>query len=180
MPGYLLNPNITVSVADYHSQSVQVLGAIARPGVYYLRGPTTVLQILGEAGGLSRDGIDAVKISHGGQGDPGTVVPYDQLLATGAGAIMVTSGDVVSVPQSLLTVMGQVGKPGEVTFREGLTISQAIAAAGGASPGADLARVYILRGDKRIRVSLRKILSGKAIDVLVQVGDRIFVGESIV
>lgn len=178
MPGYLLDPNITVAVADYHSQPVQVLGAVGRPGVYYLHGPTTVLQILGEAGGVSRDGVDEVKISHGD--DQGLLVPFDQLRATGDSAIRVVAGDVVTVPQSLVTVMGQVGKPGEILFREGLTISQAIAAAGGASPSANLGRVYVLRGEQRIRVSLRKILSGKAIDVPVQVGDRIFVGESIV
>lgn len=179
-PDYLLNPNITVSVATYHSQPVQVIGAVAKPGTYYLRGPTTALQIIGEAGGLSRDGVKEIKLSHGGQGDDGASVPYEQLLATGPGAVMVESGDIVSVPLTLVTVMGQVAKPGEVTFREGLTISQAIAAAGGALPTADLGRVYILRGEKRIRVSLRKILSGKAPDVTVQVGDRVIVQESLV
>src|SRR5690348_9903096 len=50
---YLVNPQVIVSVREYLSQKVQVLGAAEKPGVYYLTGPTTVLEILSKAGGLS-------------------------------------------------------------------------------------------------------------------------------
>ncbi|MDP2307727.1 MAG: polysaccharide biosynthesis/export family protein [Pseudomonadota bacterium] len=180
--GYIVNPNVTVSVSGYRSQPVQVLGAVAKPGLYFLRGPTTVLQILSEAGGVSREGVNEVRITHAGQDDQVTVLPYDQLLTQGAsdsarmGAL--SAGDIVFVPQVRVSVMGQVAEPGEIAFRDGLTLSQSIAAAGGALPAAALGRIYILRGDERIRMDLRKILSGRAVDVAVQPGDRVFVGES--
>ncbi len=177
MPDFLLNPSITVSVSAYRSQPVQVLGAVGKPGVYYLRGPTSLLQILGEAGGVSHGGVAEIRVTHGSLE---TVIPYDQLLAQQGNSLAVTKGDIITVPQSLVSVMGQVGKPGEIGFREGLTLSQCLAAAGGALPTADLGHVYILRGERRIRVSLRRILSGKQADVIVQPGDRIFVPESVV
>ena len=177
MPGYLVNPRVTASVSTYRSQSVQVLGGVAKPGLYYLTGPTTLQQLLGQAGGVSNGGVNEIRQTHAGQNDP-TVVPYDQLLAGRDPPVV--AGDIIFVPQSLVSVMGQVGHPGEIGFREGMTISQCIAAAGGALAGADLGSVYILRGEKRIRVQLRKILSGRAVDVVVQPGDRVFVRESAV
>ncbi len=178
VPDYLVNPNVTVWLAAYRSQPVQVLGAVAKPGLYFLHKPTTVLQILSEAGGVSKDGVNEVRITHGGMKDQVVVVPYDQLMTQGVGEFALAAGDIVFVPQSLVSVMGRVGKPGEIAFREGLTVSQSIAAAGGALPTAALGRVYILRGDDRIKVNLRKILSGKMVDLVVKPGDRIFVPES--
>jgi polysaccharide biosynthesis/export protein len=179
-PGYLVNPNVTVWIASYRSQPVQVLGGVAKPGVYFLRGPTTVMQILSEAGGVDTDGVNEVRLTHSGRDDHSVVIPYDRLLADSSTDVALAAGDIVFVPQSVISVMGLVGKPGEIAFREGLTLSTCIASAGGTLPTADLGRVYILRGDKRIRFSLRKILSGKAADVVLQPGDKVYVGESIV
>ena len=50
---YLVNPQVIVSVKEYLSQKVQVLWAAERPGVYYLTGPTSVLEVLSKAGGLA-------------------------------------------------------------------------------------------------------------------------------
>lgn len=178
MPGYIVNANVTVSVATYRSQPVQVLGAVAKPGVYYLRGPTTVLQVLSEAGGVARDGVNEVRLTRGGENGRVTTFAYDQLLRQGSGDTALIPGDIILVPQSLVSMMGQVAKPGDIAFRDGLTISQSIAAAGGALPTADLGRIYILRGEERIRVNLRHILAGKAGDVVVKPGDRVVIGES--
>ena len=49
---YLQDPHVTVSVWEYLSQWVNVLGEVARPGRYYMRGPTTLVDVLSEAGGL--------------------------------------------------------------------------------------------------------------------------------
>ncbi|MDP2307587.1 MAG: polysaccharide biosynthesis/export family protein [Pseudomonadota bacterium] len=176
-PSYLVHPNVTVAVSSWQSQPVQVLGAVVRPGTYFLRGPTTVLQILSEGGGVSGEGVGEVRITRGAA-DEVVVLPYQQLLAQGGDDFALAAGDTVFVPQSMVSVLGQVGQPGEVPFRDGITISQCIASVGGAQPTADLARVYILRGDQRIRVNLRKVLNGRAIDATLQPGDRIYVRES--
>lgn len=176
MPNYLVNPHVTVWLSAYNSQPVQVLGAVAKPGVYFLRGPTSVLQILSEAGGVSQN-VNEVRITHR-QDDAVQSVPYDQLLSQNIDNNILQSGDVIYVVQSLVSVMGEVHKPGEISYRTGLTVSDCIAAAGGALPTAALGQIYIVRGETRIRVNLRKILNGKSSDVAVMPGDRIFVQES--
>ena len=176
--GFIVEPNVTAWLDSYQSQPVQVLGAVAKPGLYYLKGSTTVLEILSEAGGASIEGVNEVRITRGGEEGDVTVVPYDHLLGRGEGNLELKGGDIVFVPESLVTVMGQVNKPGDISLRDDLTVSDCIAAAGGAHETANLGRVWILRGDERIRVNVRKVLAGKAEDVRVQAGDRVFVGES--
>ncbi len=177
--GYLNNPYVTVSVATHASQPVQVLGAVRKPGMYYLQGPTTVLQVLSMAGGVENDGVNEVRITRGGLGGDTLVHPYEQLLSLGANATAIESGDVVFVPQSIVSVMGSVSKPGELTFREGLTLSRAIALVGGAHPTANLRKVYVLRGEQRIVVNVRKVMAGKEKDLPLQVGDRVVIEESV-
>lgn len=177
--GFLVEPSVTAALASYQSQAVQVLGAVTAPGRYYLRGNTTVLQLLSEAGGVKLEGVDEVRITHGGEGGKVTVLSYERLLANGEGNISLTDGDVVFVPERLITVMGQVNSPGEVAFRKGMTVATGLAAAGGALATANLGRVYILRGEERIRVNMRKIINGRAADVPLEAGDRLLVKESI-
>lgn len=49
---YIKSPNVTVTVKTIRSKKVYVLGEVARPGSFEITQPTTVLQILTEAGGL--------------------------------------------------------------------------------------------------------------------------------
>jgi len=177
--GFLVEPSVTAWLEAYQSQPVQVLGSVSTPGMYYLRGVTTVLQVLSEAGGLKLEGVDEIRITHGGEGGEVTVISYERMIETGEGNISLSGGDIVFVPERLVTVMGQVEQPGGVAFRNGMTVSTGLAAAGGALPTANLGRVYVIRGDERIRVNVRKVLKGKAEDVTLQAGDRLLVRESI-
>ena len=49
---YLQNPQVTVYVKDYNSQRVTVTGAVKKPGVYPIKGRTSLLQVVAMAGGL--------------------------------------------------------------------------------------------------------------------------------
>jgi polysaccharide export outer membrane protein len=48
---YLQDPQVSLFIKEYTSQKVTVEGAVNKPGVYPLRGPTTLLQTLAVAGG---------------------------------------------------------------------------------------------------------------------------------
>jgi polysaccharide export outer membrane protein len=48
---HLQNPEVSVFVKEYTRQRVTIEGAVARPGVFPLKGPTTLLQALAIAGG---------------------------------------------------------------------------------------------------------------------------------
>ncbi len=177
--GFILDPEVTVRIDSFGSQPIQVLGAVDKPGVYYVRGTTTVLEMLTQAGGVLGEGVNEVRVTQASQGGEVMVMPFVSLVSEGRGNIEVHGGDVIFVPETLVYVMGEVQKPGSVAYRDELTVSRCIAAAGGAAQGANLGRVWILRGDTRIRVNVRRILKGKADDVFVESGDQIFVESSV-
>jgi len=176
--GYLRDPDVTVSLDGYRSQPVSVLGAVKSPGLYYLEGPTTVLQILSRAGGVASDGFDALQLTRAGNENDVLQIPYQPLLSEGRSNVTLGAGDVLFVPDLTITVLGSVKNPGELPYKEGLTVSRCLAAAGGATDVANLGRVYLQRGDQRIRINVRRVLAGKDADLAVESGDRIFVKES--
>jgi len=49
--GYLVAPQITMTVTQYSSQQVYVLGAVKSPGVQTLKRNTTLLELIAAAGG---------------------------------------------------------------------------------------------------------------------------------
>jgi polysaccharide export outer membrane protein len=48
---YLQNPEVSVFVKEFTRQNVTIDGAVGKPGIYPLKGPTTLLQALANAGG---------------------------------------------------------------------------------------------------------------------------------
>lgn len=176
---YLVDPQVTVQVAQYASHKVQVLGAVKNPGIFTLTGETTLRGILAAAGGVeSEKSVHELRINH----PDGTaeVINLEKLLAHGEGDEILHDGDVVYVTEGVLVyVSGEVGKPGPVPWHDGMTITQALSAAGGPSPTADLRHAYILRNDTRLKVNVRRIQKGRAEDLELAPGDRVFVDQSV-
>jgi polysaccharide biosynthesis/export protein len=52
---YLKNPQVTVYVKEYNSQRVTIEGAIKKPGIYPIKGKTTLLQLIATAESLDRE-----------------------------------------------------------------------------------------------------------------------------
>lgn len=50
---FLQSPQVTVLVKEYNSQRVTVDGAVAKPGVYPIRGSSSLMQVVTMAGGLT-------------------------------------------------------------------------------------------------------------------------------
>jgi polysaccharide export outer membrane protein len=53
LSGYVVSPQVTVSVVDIRSRQVFVTGQVGKPGAYPLIAPITVLQLIAQAGGLN-------------------------------------------------------------------------------------------------------------------------------
>ncbi|HWP84192.1 MAG TPA: polysaccharide biosynthesis/export family protein [Terriglobia bacterium] len=68
---FIKDPNVTVTVKEINSKKVFVLGQVGRAGVYQIMQPTTVLQILTQAGGLApfanQKGIYVLRMQNGKQ-----------------------------------------------------------------------------------------------------------------
>jgi polysaccharide export outer membrane protein len=175
--GYLVNPHISVSVAEYLSQPVEVYGAVAKAGVYFLRGTTTLREILGEAGWVQVEKSNGrIQVERGGE--LFLTVMLDDLLA-GRGNLTVLANDVVTLPEGqFIFVDGEVAKPGAILFSNGLTVSQALTRAGGPSTFASLRNAYLLRNGERITVNIKRILGGRDADIEMRPGDQLFVKPS--
>jgi polysaccharide biosynthesis/export protein len=60
---YLQNPQVIVFIQEYTSQRVTVVGAVKKPGVYPLKGTTTLMQVVATAEGpTSVANIGSVKV----------------------------------------------------------------------------------------------------------------------
>ena len=82
--GYLRNPQVTVEVEQFRSQSVFVMGEVRTPGKYTLSGAVTLLEALAQAGLNDRAGRrgDAHPAPEGGRASGGADRRHDARAAT--------------------------------------------------------------------------------------------------
>jgi polysaccharide export outer membrane protein len=177
---YLVNPQVNVRVSTYASQPVKVIGAVVSPGVFYLERETTLLEMVATAGGVVSESSMEVHLMRGGQGKPAKVIPLDLLFGAGEGNEVLRSGDVVYIPEGLMVyVAGEVNEQGAIAWHDGLTVTQALARAGGTTATAKLRDAYILRNGDRILVNVKRVIHGTDPDLRLEAGDQLFVQESV-
>jgi polysaccharide export outer membrane protein len=192
--GILRNPQVSVSVIEYRSRVVAVVGAVEHPGVFPVTRPgATVSDLIWTAGGPSKEAGRVVRfMPASGDGDGKADVEAVSLdLQTllhppsgsrGASVLPVHPGDVISVePAGNVTVEGWVGKPGSYPVTRGLSVAGAVAAAGGPVFAADRHHATIQRagGEREVMtVDLDAIARGEAQDVAMADGDVVRVPAS--
>jgi polysaccharide export outer membrane protein len=59
---YIVNPQVSVTVRKFAGEKVIILGEVSRPGVYTFVGRTSFLDMIAEAGGLTKDKSNALII----------------------------------------------------------------------------------------------------------------------
>ena len=63
---YIKEPHVSVQIRDIQSHPISVFGAVKKPGVFQVRGPRTVVEMLSMAEGLDVDAGETVIIEHRG------------------------------------------------------------------------------------------------------------------
>jgi protein involved in polysaccharide export with SLBB domain len=168
------NPKVIVGVRDYASHTILVSGLVKDPGTKILRREAIPLYVVvADAQPLP----EAAKV---------TVIRNEskqtfeiELTQAQDMNILIRSGDVITLHANaaeFIYVAGEVKSPGEITFRRGLTLTQAMIAAGGAIANPKEARIGRDDGHGFLttsRFNLKDIESGKIPDPLVRPGDRI-------
>lgn len=184
----LRTPQVSVQIAEYRSRVVAVIGSVEHPGLYPVTKPgATVADLVWMAGGPSKDAGRLVEFAPGAQdgahsaGPPVRLDLQVMLHASGADAAKVNPriapGDVISVPPAgNVLVSGWVDKPGSYPVTRGLTVSGAVAAAGGTVFAADENNVTVHRvlapGEERtFTIDLRAVAEGRALDLALADGD---------
>jgi len=203
---YVRNPQITLIVKEYRHQRVSVTGAVDKPGSYEIIGPRTLLEVLAMAGGLQDKGTTAkagdvvhvIRPNAPGKAQAqlvaasapsdasrrgALIIDLDRLLNQGTAElnIPIKNGDVVHVPfAGNAYVLGGVRRPGSVPVRDNLSLSQALAMAGGVDPVLANNQVDIMRLDSnrkpiKITAHLNKVLSNQEEDVTLKDNDVVVV-----
>jgi polysaccharide export outer membrane protein len=107
-PTVIEDPQVTVSVLEFGGQKAFVFGEVYRPGVFYLEGATTLVELLAMAGGPTLDAQPRSVLLIRKQPDTGKAGPrridVDAFVEQGdvAGNPLVTPGDIVYVPRSFI------------------------------------------------------------------------------
>lgn len=177
---YLHNPQVTIYVTAMGSKTVEVHGAVVRPGAVHLTGgQTNLLQILGEVGGIdARKTASQVIVRR--QDSPPMVINLESLFNSGQDNIVLQPDDYVFVPEAkVVYVAGEVKRPGTITWAHNLSVSQALTQAGGPDETASLRSAYILRDGERIAVNLRRIYKGSESDIILEPDDQLFLRQSV-
>jgi protein involved in polysaccharide export with SLBB domain len=168
---------VSVGVRQYLSHSVTVTGLVVNPGMRFLRREMVPLYVVLAESQLRNDSGQVVIMRGGTPGkahdlnDPATL------------NLNVQAGDVITVssrPQEFYYIGGRINYPGQKSFQPGITLLQAILAAGGATRTESKAEISREGSDGRlvtISYHVREIKSGTVQDPKLQAGDRIEVAR---
>jgi polysaccharide biosynthesis/export protein len=184
--GFFKNPQLSVSVDQYRSQRIYVVGEVRQPGPQPLTGDMTLIEALARAGSTSERASREAVIVRARAGATGPVLPNEadqsqivrvdlKALQSGAPMEQVTlrDGDTIFVmPAEAVYVTGHVRNPGAYAIQHDMTILQALSLAGGATDRAATARIKVVRVVNGKRTELKVKLTD-----LVQPGDTILVPE---
>lgn len=206
--GLVSHPQVSVFVKDQTSQPVTVVGAVKTPMVYQVIRPTTLLEVLSAAGGISDDAGSVVIVtrparpnvanakpasatSDPSEDDQKITIRLQDLLESGDSVynIEVYGGDTVSVPRAgIVYVLGfGVAQPGGYVLQghgAQVTVLKALALAHGLSSFAKADSAVIMRtnpatGQKdQIPVHIKQIENRKADDMAMRSNDILYVPDS--
>ena len=168
---------VSVGVRQYVSHSVMVTGLVVNPGTRFLRREMVPLYVVLAESQLRNDGGRVVILRGGMAGqahdlsDPATL------------NLTVQSGDVITVtsrPQEFYYIGGRINYPGQKVFQPGITLLQALLAAGGTGKQDNKVEISREGADGRlvtIGYTIRQIKAGAVQDPKLQPGDRIEVSK---
>jgi polysaccharide export outer membrane protein len=188
----LVDPFVTVTIAEYHSRPISVNGAVNTPLVFQADRPTTLLEAIANAHGLRPDAGREILVSRSQPGDDGKpVLLTRRILVRGliddadpALNMKLNGGEEIRVPEvSKIYIVGNVKKPGAFPVQDGsdTTVFQMLAMAEGLTPYSGK-EAFIYRreaggGKNEIAVPLEKIMKRTAPDVPLTANDILYVPD---
>jgi polysaccharide export outer membrane protein len=174
------HPQVSVSIEQFGTQNVSVVGEVNHPGAYEIVTPHSVLDLLAMAGGLSEFGDRHVVIQRRDPHQKPEVyfVSNDPNTAIGS-AVMVSPGDKVIVPRvGLAYVLGDVGRPGGYPLSNNdarTTLLQMLAMSGAPNKTAMTSQIRLMRktanGYVNVPIHVNRINAGKDPDPVLAADD---------
>ena len=130
--GILVEPLVTITIAEYSSRPISVAGAVKSPLTFQASAPVTLLEAVTRAGGLTPEAGSEILISKsqpGPDGEPTSLiqrVPVKALIDSGdpESNLKLTGGEEIRVPEAgKVFVVGNVKKPGAFPVQDGAETS---------------------------------------------------------
>jgi polysaccharide biosynthesis/export protein len=188
----LVDPIVTVTIVEYQSRPVNVVGAVKTPLVFQASRPIPLLDAIARAGGMREDAGSDIVVSKQVLRDGKSVritqtIPVRKLIDSADPTlnVMLHGGEEVLVPEALkIYVVGNVKKPGAYPVKsdEETTILQLLALSEGLTPfSAKVAYVYRRSpsGTKtEVPVPLAKIMKRQSPDVPLQANDILYIPDN--
>jgi polysaccharide export outer membrane protein len=184
-----VDPVVKVTVVEYHSRPVAVMGAVKLPVTFQAVGVVTLLDALAKAGGLNDLAGSEILVTRADANGNAAAehVPVKRLINDADPSVnfVLHGGEEIRVPEAgKIFVVGNVKKPGAFLVRDGSenSVMKLVALAEGLAPF-HFRTAYVYRPDatgtrQEIPVNLDKILDRKAPDVPLQVNDLLYIPDN--
>ena len=195
---YYRNLPVDVFIKEYHAREVALIGAVNEQGRYQMQRHIRLLELLTFAKGPSEKAGETINIVRGprrdscagdtsGANQEGliTLRLQDTLHGAEAANPFVEAGDIVTIPEAeQVFVVGNVYAPKSLPLKDALTVSRAIAMAGGPLRDSKTDHIRVVRrsadagSQSEMFVSLTAIAHKKEDDLVLQANDIVEVPES--
>ncbi|MGB7547686.1 MAG: polysaccharide biosynthesis/export family protein [Terracidiphilus sp.] len=192
----LVDPIVTVSVVEYRSRPINVVGAVKTPVTFQATGVVTLLDAISQAGGLADNAGPEILVSRQAPGSNETSttliqrIPVRALLNSVDPSLNLRlhGGEVIRVPEAgLVYVVGNVKTPGAFPLKDGAgtSVLKMLALTQGLnSYTARTAFIYRNEGgsggSSQIPIELKRIMEHKAPDVPLMANDILYIPEATV
>lgn len=190
--GLVVDPFVTVTVAEYNSHPIAVVGAVKHPLTFQAAGPVTLLQALARAEGLAPEAGPEILVtrveSAGGESASLTHRVRVKSLIDGADPalnIRLTGGEEIRVPEiGKIYVLGNVKRPGAYVAdgNPETSVLKALAMAEGLLPYS-AKQAYIYRREASgarsdLPIDLAKVVNRKAPDLPLMANDILYIPDA--
>jgi polysaccharide export outer membrane protein len=188
----LVDPFVTVTILEYHSRPISVVGAVKKPVTFQAVGQVTLIEALTRAEGIMEDAEGEILISRPGPDQKTSLIQRIPMKSLIDGTdpdlnVKLIGGEEIRVPPAQrVTVTGNgVKKPGSFPVKDEseMSVMKAIALAEGTTQFfGNFAYIYrpdeSKGGKNEIVVPLRKIMDRKEKDVPLLARDILYIPDS--
>ena len=180
----LVEPIVKVTVVEYHSRPISVMGAVRRPLTFQAAGKVTLLDALARAEGLADASGTEILVTREAEIFK---ISVKRLLndADPSANILLKGGEEIRVPEAgKIFVAGNVMRPGAFPVRDPAdqSVLKLVALSEGLLPYSEQI-AYILRKSEsgvpqEIPIELDRIMKRQVPDVLLQAGDTLYIPDN--
>jgi polysaccharide biosynthesis/export protein len=181
----LKSPQVAISIVQYISPKVAILGEVQAPGSYELISPTDLLTAITMAGGATVDAGNRIILRHAATHDEEVVKFAHSGDTSNLRRFTVSAGDTIVVNRAgIVYVLGAVNRPGGYVMQPdgSMNVIQALALALDTNYYASLSGIRIIRktddGLVSIPVNYKSIVEGKAFPKPLEPDDIVYIPNS--